>query len=92
MATVLVLEYDSMSAVTGLPIWPPAKQTPVSVPGSVTIRSNTKIVALSADANCRMGIGVDAEAYSTPIIAAADANLYERGTGSTTVLNFIAEA
>lgn len=91
MATVLVLEYDSMSPLTGLPIWPPAKQTPVAVPGSVTIRSSTKIVAISADANCRMGIGEGAQAYSTPIVAAADANFYERGTGSTTTLNFIAE-
>lgn len=90
MATVSVHEYDTTNGATGLPIGPPSKVTDVAVPGSLALRSATKAYIVTTDANCRMGEGVSAAAYSRPIISAIDNN-YEKGGGSALTLYFIAE-
>lgn len=90
MATVRVLEYDTINPVTGDPVGPPSKTTDVAVPGNMTLRSPTRSYTVSADANCRMGIGEAAAAHSCPIISAID-NPYEKGSGAALTLNFIAE-
>lgn len=91
MATVRVLEFSAVNPVTGAPIWPPQITKDVTVPGSHKTNPGTVLIRVSADVNCRMGMNEAAAAWSTPIIAAADANEFDTGASATETLYFIAE-
>lgn len=90
MATAKVSEFNSLDPVTGEPIWPPQRVTPVTVPGSMTTSPGTVLFLVTADVNLRMGVNEAAATYGEPIISAIS-NTYRTGSSAGETLNFIAE-
>lgn len=91
MANVTVLEFTQRDPLTGEAVWPAVKSTTVATPGSVRTQPNTVLIAISADAACRMGMEQEASASSTPILLEIDRE-FITGSSTSETLNFIAEA
>lgn len=88
MTTVQVLEFSSVDPVTGEAIWPPQNSQTVAVPGNVSTSPGTVLFAISADADCRLGVTQAAQTYSTPILSAIS-NEFRTGSGAGERLYFV---
>jgi hypothetical protein len=66
MATICVLEFDSINEATGEPMWPPTQVTAAQAFGAaLALQATTRYVAVTPDANCRVRVSQDGAAPTT---------------------------
>jgi hypothetical protein len=87
MATICVLEFDSINEATGEPMWPPTQVTAAQAFGAaLALQATTRYVAVTPDANCRVRVSQDGAAPTTgfPQILASDTvGLHVKDTSAT---------